>query len=115
MFPPLAAPSATVIAAVVAMALLSSSLGYLLYFRLLANIGPVKTLTVTFLSPVFGIGWGAVFLGEAITTPMLLGAVVAAVTAAVCVRFLVHWLTRHGLAVFAWYRLGLAAVRLAVG
>lgn len=38
-----------------------------------------------------------------------LGAVVAAITAAICVRFLVHWLTRHGLAVFAWYRLALAA------
>jgi undecaprenyl-diphosphatase len=41
---------------------------------------------------------------------VLLGAVVAAVTAAVCVKFLVHWLTRHGLAVFAYYRLGLAAL-----
>jgi undecaprenyl-diphosphatase len=39
-----------------------------------------------------------------------LGAVVAAVTAAICVRFLVHWLTRHGLAVFAWYRIALAVV-----
>jgi undecaprenyl-diphosphatase len=38
-----------------------------------------------------------------------LGAAVAAVTAAICVRFLVHWLTRHGLAIFAWYRLALAA------
>lgn len=40
---------------------------------------------------------------------IVLGAVVAAVTAAICVRFLVHWLTRHGLGVFAWYRLVLAA------
>jgi undecaprenyl-diphosphatase len=40
---------------------------------------------------------------------VILGAVVAAITAAVCVRFLVHWLTRHGLGIFAWYRLGLAA------
>lgn len=40
---------------------------------------------------------------------VLLGAVVAAVTAALCVRFLVHWLTRHGLGLFAWYRLALAA------
>lgn len=40
----------------------------------------------------------------------ILGGVVAAVTAAISVRFLVHWLTRHGLAVFAWYRLTLAAV-----
>lgn len=43
-----------------------------------------------------------------------LGAVVAAVTAAICVRFLVHWLTRHGLAMFAWYRIGVAAVLAAV-
>ena len=39
---------------------------------------------------------------------ILLGGVVAAVVAAVCVRFLVHWLMRHGLAIFAWYRLAVA-------
>ena len=49
-------------------------------------------------------GWGSV----------ILGGIVAAVTAAICVRFLVHWLTRHGLALFAWYRLALAAVLAAV-
>jgi undecaprenyl-diphosphatase len=46
--------------------------------------------------------------------PVMLGALVAAFTAAVCVRFLVHWLTKHGLAAFAWYRLALAAVLGAV-
>ena len=40
---------------------------------------------------------------------VLLGAAVAAITAAVCVKFLVHWLSRHGLAAFAYYRLALAA------
>jgi undecaprenyl-diphosphatase len=39
---------------------------------------------------------------------VILGAIVAAVTAVVCVRFLVLWLTRHGLGLFAWYRLLLA-------
>ncbi|MEX2045107.1 MAG: undecaprenyl-diphosphate phosphatase, partial [Opitutus sp.] len=41
---------------------------------------------------------------------VVLGAMVAAVTAALCVRFLIHWLTRHGLSMFAWYRIGVAAV-----
>lgn len=45
---------------------------------------------------------------------VLLGGVVAAVTAAICVRFLVHWLTRHGLGIFAWYRLAVAAVLAAI-
>ena len=45
---------------------------------------------------------------------VMLGGVVAAVTAAICVRFLVHWLTRHGLAIFAWYRLALAAALAAL-
>lgn len=41
---------------------------------------------------------------------VLLGCVVAAVTAALCVRWLVGWLTRHGLAAFAYYRLAIAVV-----
>jgi undecaprenyl-diphosphatase len=43
-----------------------------------------------------------------------LGAVVAAITAALSVRFLVNWLTRHGLGAFAWYRLGVAALLTAL-
>ncbi|MEO5958545.1 MAG: undecaprenyl-diphosphate phosphatase [Opitutaceae bacterium] len=45
---------------------------------------------------------------------VIVGAVVAAVTAALCVRFLVSWLTRHGLGIFAWYRLVCAAALVAV-
>ncbi|HVU32109.1 MAG TPA: undecaprenyl-diphosphate phosphatase [Opitutaceae bacterium] len=45
---------------------------------------------------------------------VLLGCVVAAVVAALCVRFLVRWLTRHGLSVFAWYRIAIAAVLAAI-
>jgi undecaprenyl-diphosphatase len=41
---------------------------------------------------------------------VVLGAIVAAITAALCVRFLVHWLTRHGLGIFAWYRIAVAVV-----
>ena len=41
---------------------------------------------------------------------VLLGIVVATLSAAAAVKFLVNYLTRHGLAVFAWYRLAMAAV-----
>ena len=41
---------------------------------------------------------------------VLIGCVVAAVTAALAVRFLVGWLSRHGMIVFAYYRLAFAAV-----
>jgi undecaprenyl-diphosphatase len=45
---------------------------------------------------------------------VLLGCAVAAVTAALAVRFLVNWLSRHGMAAFAWYRLAFAAVLAAL-
>ena len=43
---------------------------------------------------------------------MLLGVLVAAISAAIAVKFLVHFLTRHGLALFAYYRLAMAVVLL---
>ncbi|MES2694631.1 MAG: undecaprenyl-diphosphate phosphatase [Verrucomicrobiota bacterium] len=43
-------------------------------------------------------------------TNIVIGGVVAAITAFICVKLLVHLLTRHGLAVFAWYRLVFAAI-----
>ena len=41
-------------------------------------------------------------------TNALLGAGVAAISALIAVKFLVHFITRHGLAGFAYYRLLLA-------
>jgi drug/metabolite transporter (DMT)-like permease len=55
------------------LALLSSGIAYLLFFRLLTDVGPSKALTVTFLVPAFAMLWGAVFLGESITLTMLAG------------------------------------------
>lgn len=53
---------------------LSTGLAYLLFFRLIARIGSTRTMSVSFLIPVFGVLWGALFLGEAVTARMLVGA-----------------------------------------
>lgn len=45
---------------------------------------------------------------------VLLGCVVATVAAALAVRFLVGWLSKHGMAAFAYYRLAFALVLAAV-
>jgi drug/metabolite transporter (DMT)-like permease len=58
---------------VVALAVASTAVAYLIYFRLIADIGPSRALTVTFLIPLFGVLWGYLFLGEAITANMLAG------------------------------------------
>lgn len=61
-------PPAPVIASALALALLSTALAFLLYFYLIIHAGPTKTMMVTYLSPVFGILWGALFLGEPLGT-----------------------------------------------
>ena len=73
--PPLAAPSALVIANMLALALLASGVAFLLYFRLIADVGATRALTVTYLIPLFGILWGWLFLGEALPASALAGGV----------------------------------------
>lgn len=63
--------SPMVIACVITLALASTALAYILYFRLISNIGASRTLTVTYLIPIFAVLWGTIFLNEALTWPMI--------------------------------------------
>jgi len=84
--PPWAAagPSAGVWAALTGLALLCTSLAYILYFRLVASAGATNSLLVTFLIPVSAILLGATFLGERLETRHMLGlALIAAGLAAI--------------------------------
>ena len=53
-----------------------TGLAYTLYFRLIAQVGSTKAITVTFLIPVFGSLWGALFIDEIITLEMVIGMVI---------------------------------------
>ncbi|WP_313739505.1 DMT family transporter [Pseudomonas sp.] len=59
--------------------LLCTAFAYVLYFRLLGEIGPVKASTVTFLIPVFGVLWGAWLLDEPLSLGHLYGGVLIAI------------------------------------
>ncbi|WP_425258085.1 DMT family transporter [Rubrivivax sp. RP6-9] len=73
---PATLPGPTAWAGAAALALACTGLAYLLYFRLIARVGPAKTIAVTFLIPAFAVLWGAMFLGERLTPTMLGGCAV---------------------------------------
>ena len=58
------APSTVVTFSMLGLAFLSTALAYLIYFRLIENVGPTSTLTVTLLVPVFGLLFGVLLLEE---------------------------------------------------
>ena len=66
-------PSLSVLAAVIALAIVSTAFAYILYFRLIHNIGSTRALTVTYLIPLFAMLWGAIVLNEVVTPSMMLG------------------------------------------
>jgi drug/metabolite transporter (DMT)-like permease len=72
---PKTSPTAIVILAVIALAIFSTALAYILFFRLIKNIGSTRSLTVAYLVPIFAILWGAIFLKESVTISMVVGCI----------------------------------------
>jgi drug/metabolite transporter (DMT)-like permease len=86
-FPANAASGPLVVASVAALGVLCSGVAYLLYFRLIADLGPASALTVTFLIPVFGVLWGTLFLHEPVGVHTLAGASIVVVGTALVTGF----------------------------
>lgn len=75
-------PGAIAWGAVLVVGLMCTALAYILYFRIIEHSGPGRALAVTFLIPVFAVGYGALLLGEAVTPWMVgCGAIIVAGTA----------------------------------
>ena len=60
-------------AAALGLAIVSTTFAFILYYRLIADVGPVKAITVTLLVPIFGMLWGMIFLGEPLTAGRVAG------------------------------------------
>ena len=64
-------PGTTAWLALLAVGVLCTGVAYILFFRLIENVGPARSLTVTFVVPVFAMLYGAIFLNEAVSLWML--------------------------------------------
>ncbi|MGD9560919.1 MAG: DMT family transporter [Pyrinomonadaceae bacterium] len=69
-------PSLAAWIALLALGIACTAIAYLLYFRLIRNLGATGALTVTYLVPIFGMTWGVIFLQEEITYTMVVGTAV---------------------------------------
>jgi drug/metabolite transporter (DMT)-like permease len=70
---PSSMPSANVVWSVVLLAVVCTAAAFLLLFALVAEVGPVRATTITYVNPAVAVVAGAVFLGEPVTAWKLLG------------------------------------------
>lgn len=69
-------PSATAIICLIAVALSASSLAYILYFKLVAEVGATTALTTEFLVPVVAVILGYLIYSESLTTNQIIGSAI---------------------------------------
>lgn len=77
-----ATPSTEAIAAIVAIAIFPTAIAWPILFWLNKAVGPMATSTVTFLNPIFGVLWGALFLSETVSPTFLAGSLLVFVALA---------------------------------
>jgi len=69
------APSAKAVASVVALAVICTAVAFVLFFALIAEIGPVRSTVITYVNPAVAAVLGVAILGEHFTLAMGVGLV----------------------------------------
>lgn len=87
-FPAPGTPTVGILGATLALGIVCSGIAYIIYFKLIEEIGTTSALTVTFLTPAFGILWGALFLGEVIGWYTIVGAAIVLLGTALVTGFI---------------------------
>jgi drug/metabolite transporter (DMT)-like permease len=70
---PIANPGTVSWVSVILLGVVCTGVALIPYYRLISRVGPSKTLTVTYLIPVFGVMWGRFLLDEPITSNVVIG------------------------------------------
>ena len=71
--PPASSVGTIELSNLLALALFGNALGFVMYFRLISDVGATRALTVTYLMPLFAVLWGMLFLGESLPASALAG------------------------------------------
>jgi drug/metabolite transporter (DMT)-like permease len=87
-FPAKGVATPGILAAALALGVMCTGVAYIIYFKLVEEVGATSALTVTFLNPLFGILWGALFLGEVVGWYTLVGAAVVLAGTAMVTGFM---------------------------
>jgi len=66
-------PSADTFASIAVLGLLCSALAFLLFFRLIAEVGPGSATVITYINPVVALALGVIVLNESVTTGVIAG------------------------------------------
>jgi drug/metabolite transporter (DMT)-like permease len=72
-FPTTTAPPTEAIVSVVVLGLVCSAAAFLLFFRLIAEIGPSRASVITYVNPIVALGLGVAVLGESVTAGAIAG------------------------------------------
>lgn len=70
---PTQVPSLASVLAVIALGLVGTGAAFVVMYWLIAEVGPERTVLVTYLAPVFAVGYGTTLAGEAIGAAALVG------------------------------------------
>jgi len=70
---PATSPSAHVIESVVGLAVVCTALAFLIFFALIAEVGPVRAMVITYINPAVAAVLGVTLLSEHLTTGMVIG------------------------------------------
>ena len=70
---PQAMPSGRVLAAIAALAVVCTALAFLVFFALIAEVGPLRATVITYVNPAVAVALGVAILGEPFTLGTALG------------------------------------------